>query len=265
MVNLMKAKIGIIGGTGIIEIEDFKFVKKLDFVTPYGRASAPISIYDFNGRKIAFLPRHGERHEIPPHKINYQANIWALKEIGVERILASHAVGSLKEELKPGMLVFPDQFIDFTKKREYTFYNGPKVVHIATAEPFCPELRNLLVKNAKKLGYEFAEKATYICIEGPRFSTKAESFMFRNFADIIGMTLVPEVQLARELEICYASISMVTDYDVWKEHEQVSTELVIETMKKNVIKAKKLLEKLISQIPEKRSCICSHALKGAEI
>lgn len=263
---MKKVRIGIIGGTGVVDIENFDLIEKIDIVTPYGRATAPISIFDANGIKIAFIPRHGEKHQIPPHKVNYRANIWALKEIGVERIIAVHAVGSLKEELKPGMLVFPDQFIDFTKRREYTFYNGPKVVHITMAEPFCPELRNLLIENAKKLGFDFSEKGTYICIEGPRFSTKAESFMFRNFADIIGMTLVPEAQLARELEICYASISMVTDYDVWKEEEEkVSTELVIETMKKNVNKTKKLLEKVISQIPEKRTCICSHALEGAEI
>ncbi len=260
-----KVRIGIIGGTGVVDIESFELVEKRDIITPYGRTSAPISIFDAKGVKIAFLPRHGEGHRIPPHKVNYRANIWALKEIGVERILAPHAVGSLKEEFKPGMLVFPDQFIDFTKKRDYTFYDGPKVVHIGTAQPFCPELRKLLAENAEKLGFEFSEKGTYICIEGPRFSTKAESFMFRNFADIIGMTLVPEAQLARELEICYVSISMVTDYDVWKEQEEVSTELVLETMRKNVDKTKKLIERVIPQIPEKRACICSKALEGAEI
>lgn len=260
-----KARIGIIGGTGVVDIESFELVEKRDIITPYGRTSAPISIFDTKGVKIAFLPRHGEGHRIPPHKVNYRANIWALKEIGVERILAPHAVGSLKEEFKPGMLVFPDQFIDFTKKRDYTFYDGPKVVHIGTAQPFCPELRKLLMENAEKLGFEFSKKGTYICIEGPRFSTKAESFMFRNFADIIGMTLVPEAQLARELEICYVSISMVTDYDVWKEQEEVSTELVLETMRRNVDKTKKLIERVIPQIPEKRTCICSKALEGAEI
>ncbi len=264
-VKAEKARIGVIGGTGIYDPEIFKVVEKLDVITPHGRTSAPITICEIKGVKVAFLPRHGERHAIPPHMVNYRANIWALREIGVERILAPHAVGSLKEEYKPGMLAFPDQFIDFTKKREYTFYDGPRVVHIATAEPFCPELRTLLSDAAKKLGLEFRDKATYICIEGPRFSTKAESAMFRQFADIIGMTLVPEAQLARELEMCYASISMITDYDVWKEQEEVSADLVIQRMRENIDKTRKLLMEVIPNIPKKRECVCSKALKGAEL
>jgi 5'-methylthioadenosine phosphorylase len=260
-----KAKIAIIGGTGIYDPEQFKIIDKIDLVTPYGRPSAPLTICKISGREVVFLPRHGEKHSLPPHKVNYKANIWALKELGVERILAPHAVGSLKEELKPGMLVFPDQFIDFTKRRDYSFYNGPKVVHISSAEPFCPDLRELLSRTSKKLNFEYAEKATYICIEGPRFSTRAESNMFRQFADIIGMTLIPEAKLARELEICYASISMVTDYDVWKERDEVSADKIIETMRKNTEKVRKLLAKVIEQVPEERNCICSRALEGAEL
>lgn len=255
--------LGIIGGTGIYET--FETVERIEIDTPYGKPSDTITICKVGGKKVAFLPRHGERHEIPPHKVNYRANIWALKHVGVERIIAPHAVGSLKEEYIPGTLVFPDQFIDFTKKREYTFYDGRQVIHISTAEPFCPELRNILIQTAKELNINHQEKATYVCIEGPRFSTKAESHMFRQFADIIGMTIVPEAQLARELEMCYASISMVTDYDVWKEQEEVSAELVIQRMKDNLDKTKKILERAIQKIPEERNCLCKDALKGAEL
>jgi len=255
--------IGIIGGTGVYEA--FDVVDEVEVNTPYGKPSDSITICEVHGRKVAFLPRHGKNHEIPPHKVNYRANIWALKELGVTRIIAPQAVGSLKEKYSPGTIVFPDQFIDFTRKREYTFYDGPKVIHISMAEPFCPELRNHLISAAKELHIEFAEKGTYICIEGPRFSTKAESHMFRQFADIIGMTLVPEAQLARELEMCYASICMVTDYDVWKEQEEVSAELVIQRMKENLEKTKRILEHVIPRIPEERNCPCKDALKGAEL
>ncbi|HIE41055.1 MAG TPA: S-methyl-5'-thioadenosine phosphorylase [Candidatus Aenigmarchaeota archaeon] len=258
-------KIAIIGGTGIYEQEEFKIIEKIDLVTPYGRPSAPLSICEINKQKIIFLPRHGERHNLPPHKVNNRANIWALKELGVERILAPHAVGSLKEDLKPGMLIFPDQFIDFTKRRDYSFYDGPKVVHISMAEPFCPELRKILSEISKELNFEYSNRAIYLCIEGPRFSTKAESYLFRKFADIIGMTLIPEVKLARELELCYASISMVTDYDVWRERDEVNANKVIDTMKKNIIKVRKLIVNVIEKIPEGRHCICSKALESAQL
>jgi len=258
-------KIGIIGGTGVYNVEEFRIIRKIELETPYGKPSAPLTVGEINGRKVVFLPRHGEKHTIPPHKINYRANIWALKEMGVNRIIAPNAVGSLVEELKPGMLVFPDQFIDFTKRRESTFYDGPKVVHISNSEPFCPELRKILSETANKLELDNTNKATYVCIEGPSFSTKAESNMFRKFGDIIGMTLIPEVKLARELEICYASISMITDYDVWKEKDEVSAEKVKETMAKNIVKVRKLLLEVIPKIPEDRNCICSRALKDAEL
>ena len=260
-----KATIGIIGGTGIYDAGEFKTIKKLDINTPYGKPSAHLIIFEAQNIKIAFLPRHGENHTIPPHKVNYRANIYALKELGVKRILAPQAVGSLKEELKPGMIVFPDQFIDFTKKRDYSFYDGPEVVHIASAEPFCPELRKILSEISEDLGFEHSTKATYLCIEGPRFSTKAESNLFRQFADIIGMTLIPEAKLARELEICYTPISTITDYDVWKEKEEVNTDKVVETMKKNTAKIKKLIANSIQKIPKERNCICSKALEGARI
>ncbi|MEM0502090.1 MAG: S-methyl-5'-thioadenosine phosphorylase, partial [Thermoplasmata archaeon] len=179
-----KISVAIIGGSGIGEI--FEVENEINIHTPYGLPSDNISIGKISGVKVAFLPRHGKGHKIPPHKINYRANIYSLKEIGVKKIIGVSAVGSLRENLKPGDLAIVSQFIDFTKKREYTFYDGPKVVHISMANPFSSEINDILSKNAKNLGYRVHENVTYICIEGPRFSTKAESMMFRNFADIIG-------------------------------------------------------------------------------
>lgn len=254
--------IGIIGGSGLYSI--FEPKESLKIHTPYGSPSDDIQIGILSGTEVAFLPRHGRGHRIPPHRINYRANIFALKEVGVERIIGVSAVGSLREDYRPGDIVFVDQYIDFTKKREYTFYDGPKVVHISTADPFCPEMTRILIDVCKKIGIDYKEKGTYICIEGPRFSTRAESKMFRTFADIIGMTLVPEVQLARELEMCYVSIATVTDYDVWAE-KPVSTEEVIKVMKENEAKVKRILAEGIPKISMERKCECRYSLKGAEV
>lgn len=175
-------------------------------------------------------------------------------------MIAINAVGSLKEEYKPGDIVIIDQFIDFTKKREYTFYNGPKVAHVSMADPFCPELRKIFIETAKELNLPVHERGTYVCIEGPRFSTRAESRMFRQFADVIGMTLVPEVNLARELGMCYVNISTVTDYDVWAE-KPVDAQEVLRVMKENEEKVQKLLKRAIPKIPEERKCGCADVLK----
>lgn len=260
----MKPKIGIIGGSGLYDAAIFKNIEQVKIVTPYGPPSSMLEIGDLEGVKVAFLSRHSKGHTIPAHKVNYRANIWALHSLGIERILSVSAVGSLKEDYRPGELVIPDQFIDFTKKRNYTFYDGGKTVHISTADPFCPELSKLAYNEAIKLGIATHNKGTYICIEGPRFSTRAESRMFRNFADIIGMTLVPEAPLARELELCYISLTMVTDYDVWAE-KPVSIEEILKTMNKNVENIKKLLINLIPKISEERTCDCKIALKFAEV
>ncbi|MEM4162612.1 MAG: S-methyl-5'-thioadenosine phosphorylase, partial [Thermoplasmata archaeon] len=233
-----KISVAIIGGSGIGEI--FEVENEINIHTPYGLPSDNISIGKISGVKVAFLPRHGKGHKIPPHKINYRANIYSLKEIGVKKIIGVSAVGSLRENLKPGDLAIVSQFIDFTKKREYTFYDGPKVVHISMANPFSSEINDILSKNAKNLGYRVHENVTYICIEGPRFSTKAESMMFRNFADIIGMTLVPEINLARELGLCYSTLATITDYDVWAE-KPVTAEEVVKIMKENEYKVKETL------------------------
>ena len=257
-------KIAIIGGTGLDDPDLFEHIEDKNIETPYGKPSDPIKIAMHKDMKLAFLARHGKKHNIQPSSVNYRANIWALKELGVERIISCSAVGSLQELYKPGDIVFPDQFIDFTKKRDYTFYDNDKVYHISMAEPFCQDLRSLFFENAKKFDIPSHDKGRYICIEGPRFSAKAESKMFQQHADIIGMTLVPEITLARELEMCYLTIATVTDYDTWKPQEgTVTTDMIIETLRKNTEKVKKLLVETIPQIPEKRTCECKDVLKSA--
>jgi 5'-methylthioadenosine phosphorylase len=258
------AEIGIFGGTGIYDSGLLENPQEIDIDTPYGKPSDKITVGIFNGRKIAFLPRHGKKHTIPPHMINFKANIWAFKELGITRIIAPSAVGSLREELEPGHLALPTQFLDFTKSREGSFSEEGKVIHISVAEPFCPELQSSILQVTEKQGLEIHKDCTYVCIEGPRFSTKAESKFYKTTgADIIGMTLVPECQLAREAQMCYASISTITDYDVWAE-KPVTAKEVIETLSKNVDKTKKILTELIDKIPKTRSCSCEKALAEAE-
>jgi 5'-methylthioadenosine phosphorylase len=259
----MQAEIGIIGGTGLYDPELLKNVEEVKVDTPYGDPSDSITIGDLAGRCVAFLPRHGKKHTIRPTDVNSRANIFALKKLGVTRILAPSAVGSLKEDYKPGDIVFVDQFIDRTTKREQSFYTGAKVCHISVAEPMCPELRRTLIATAKNIGIRAHDTGTYICIEGPRFSTKAESKLFRSWdADIIGMTLVPECVLAREAEVCYASISTVTDYDVWKDHPVCADE-VVATMKASVEKVKRIILEAVARIPKEQGCECKNALNGA--
>jgi len=257
-------EIGIFGGTGIYNSDLLENSQEVNVETPYGKPSDTITVGIFNGRKIAFLPRHGKKHTIPPHMINFKANIWAFKELGVTRIIAPSAVGSLKEELEPGHFALPSQFLDFTKSRDGSFSEEGKVIHISVADPFCPELQSSILQVTDKQDLKIHKDCTYVCIEGPRFSTKAESKFYRSTgADIIGMTLVPECQLAREAQICYASISTVTDYDVWAE-KSVTAKQVLETLSKNVEKTKKILTELIDIIPKTRSCSCAKALAEAE-
>ena len=262
------AEIGIFGGTGIYDSELLQDSKEITIETPYGKTSDTITIGEFKGKKIAFMPRHGKKHSIPPHMINYCANIWAFKELGITRIFSPSAVGSLKEEIKPGSFVLPSQFIDFTKSRKNSFSEDGRVIHISVADPFCPELQEIVSEVANNLDITMHKDCTYACIEGPRFSTKAESRFFKSTgADIIGMTLVPECQLAREAQICYVSISTVTDYDVWAE-KPVTAKEVLDTLSKNGEKIKTLLTELIDKIPKdfatKRSCSCEKALTEAE-
>ena len=261
----ISADIGIIGGTGMYDPELFSAKREIKVHTPYGEASDLVTIGEYSGVKAAFVPRHGRGHRIPPHKINNRANIWALQHLGVQRIIAPSAVGSLKEAFRPGDISIPDQFIDFTKNRQYTFYDGGQVCHASLADPFCPELRDIAIDKINKLKYSLHSEGAYICIEGPRFSTRAESRFFRDVmkADIIGMTLVPEVNLAREAQICYLSIATITDYDVWANHPVTSAE-IIDTLAKNVEKTKKVITELVATIPATRNkCTCSKALEGA--
>jgi len=258
------AEIGIFGGTGIYDSGLLKEAREIVIDTPYGKTSDSITIGTFKERKIAFMPRHGRKHTIPPHMINYRANIWAFKELGIKRIIAPSAVGSLKEDILPSHFALPSQFLDFTKSRKGSFSEEGGVIHISVADPFCPELQTVLLKVANNQKITIHKDCTYVCIEGPRFSTKAESRFFRSTgADIIGMTLVPECQLAREAQMCYASISTVTDYDVWAE-KPVTAKEVIETLSKNAEKVKKVLVELIEEIPKTRGCFCEKALSEAE-
>ena len=269
-----KPKLAIIGGSGVYDPKFFKKEREVNLKTPFGYPSAPIEIGDFlvpKGKsptsygastKVAFLARHGKKHQFPPHKVPQRANIWALKKIGIERIIGISAVGSLKKSFKPGEIVICDQFIDFTKKREYTFYDK-ETIHVSPADPFCKDLRNLFYKEAKKLKIPVHQKGTYFCIEGPRFSTRAESIFFRKFADIIGMTLIPEATLAKEMELCYLSLAMVTDYDVWQPHP-VNMEEIIKRMTENLDKIKRLLNAGIPKIKAERNCSCKDALKNAK-
>ena len=259
----MKAEIGIIGGSGFYDPKLLKNVKELKMHTPYGSPSDVIIVGELEGRGVAFLPRHGRKHTIRPTAVNSRANIYALKKLGVQRILAPSTVGSLREDYKPGDVVFVDQFIDRTTRRESSFYTGKQVCHISVAEPMCPELRRVLIETAASLKIGRHDTGTYVCIEGPRFSTKAESRMHRLWgADIVGMTLVPECVLAREAEICYSCVATVTDYDVWKD-EPVNAQAVKTTISKNIEKVKKILVEAVSRIPEKRGCECGSALKCA--
>ncbi len=256
--------IGLIAGTGIYDPTFFKTIAKRVVKTPYGRPSDGITIAGFENRQIAFLPRHGAKHTIPPHRVNYRANIWALKKMGVDRIISLCAVGSLRPGIKPGHILVPDQFIDMTKTRQLTFYEGPKVVHISAADPFCPELREVAIKTIKSLGLPLHSKGCYVCIEGPRFSTRAESRLWQRMgADVVGMTLVPEAQLARELELCYLPICTITDYDVWAE-KPVDIKEIVERMKASNVQLKNILSKLISAIGN-RTCNCGQALKDAVV
>lgn len=245
-------KVGIIGGSGMNRMEILKNPTQIEVDTPYGHPSSPLTTGEIEGIPVAIIARHGLDHTIFPTKVNFRANVWALKEQGCTHILASTAVGSLREAIAPGHLVFPSQFIDFTRKRETTFFDEETVVHTPMAEPFCPNLRALFADAAKELDIPHHVDKTVITIEGPRFSTKAESHMFRSWnADVINMSTVPEVSLAREKQIHYASVAMSTDYDCWHEEEEpVTWEMIKETMSQNADSVIKLFLKVIPRIAE---------------
>jgi 5'-methylthioadenosine phosphorylase len=261
----MQADIAIIGGSGVYDASMLDNVKDVEIDTPFGKPSDSITIGSFGETNIAFLPRHGKGHRISPSKLNSRANILALKKLGVKRIISASAVGSLKPELKPLDIVIPDQIFDRTKTRESTFFDDGLVVHIGFADPFCPEMSSLLADITAELGYSVHEKGTYVCMEGPQFSTRAESRVYQNLGfDIIGMTALPEAKLAREAEICYCMIATVTDYDVWHE-EDVTIETVIANVMKNEEAVRNIIKEAIPRISLERKCVCANALAGAII
>ena len=266
--NSKRPRVGIIGGSGFYGL--FDKTEELEIETPYGNPSDKIEIGAIDKVDVAFLPRHGKKHSFPPHSIPYRANLYALHKLGVERVIGPSAAGSLNSRINPGDFVIADQFVNLTNGRKDTFYDGPETIHIGTSEPYCPELRKKIISSATSLGLTVHSTGTVAVIQGPRFSTKAESrFFSKQGWDVINMTQYPEATLARELQMCYANISLITDHDVGLEGDAsikaVSSEMVAEIFKKNNFKLKQLLTNLIPEIPEKRSCSCSSSLNGARI
>ena len=255
----------MIGGSGVTGIFEGGATKSHRLATPWGAPSGPVEEGTVGGVRVLFLPRHGPGHTIPPHRVNYRANVDALVTLGADAILTVSSVGSLREELAPGAFVLPSQFVDLTKQRPTTFYDGGRVYHVSLADPFCPDLSHRAAEVGRELGTPFAEGRTYVCVEGPRFSTRAESAFFRTFADVIGMTLVPEVTLARERARCYACLAMVTDYDVWADRP-VEAKEIVETMHRNVERMGRLLGRLLPRVAAgPPSCACAHALDAAGV
>jgi 5'-methylthioadenosine phosphorylase len=263
---MLKAKIGVIGGSGLYKIEGMTSVQEVKPKTPFDAPSDSIIIGDLAGKTIAFLPRHGRGHFISPTELPVRANIYALKSLGVEWLISINAVGSLKEDIHPLDLVVPDQIIDRTRSRVNSFFEGMGIVaQIPFAEPFCPRLSEIIHQSAAEVGVRVHKGGTYIVMEGPPFSTKAESALYRSWGgSIIGMTALPEAKLAREAEMCYASLSCVTDYDTWHESEEsVTIDMVIANLMRNIDTAKRIIGIATAHIPDKRECSCAIALKNA--
>jgi len=254
--------IGVIGGSGLYEMEGLSDVKTVSMETPWGKPSSSLLTGTLDSVRMVFLPRHGTGHTVSPPEINFRANIYAMKAMGVERIISVSAVGSLKEKIEPGHIVIPDQFIDNTKRRPSTFFEGGIVAHVSMADPVCSILSDCLREASLGFGGTVHSGGTYVCIEGPQFSTRAESHLYRKWgADVIGMTAMPEAKLAREAEICYSTIALCTDYDCWNEdHDDVTVSDIIGIMNKNVEAAKKIIAAVVDNIPEERECPCVGAL-----
>jgi 5'-methylthioadenosine phosphorylase len=261
------ADIGIIGGSGLYEIEGLRQVKQYSVKTPFGVPSGAIVLGELDGVKIAFLSRHGRGHTVSPSDINYRANIYALKSLGVKRVVSVSAVGSMKESIKPGDVVLPDQFIDLTKRRVSTFFDRGAVAHVAFGDPVCAPLAAQLLAAGHSVGATVHEGGTYVCIEGPQFSTKAESRLYRQWGmSVIGMTNMPEAKLAREAELCYATIALVTDYDCWHETEEaVTVEAILARLRHNVELAKRLLRAAMKSVASVPQCACQRALQDAVV
>jgi 5'-methylthioadenosine phosphorylase len=257
------ADIGVFGGSGFTAFLDE--VETVDLDTPYGKPAAPPVVGEVGGRRVAFIPRHGAKHEYPPHRIPYLANVWAMKELGVKRVVGPNACGSLQEHVRPGDFVICDQLVDRTRARPHTFYDGPVTTHISFADPYCPTMRALAAERGRELGITIHERGTVVVIEGPRFSTRAESAWFKAAGwEVINMTQYPEAVLARELEMCYANISLITDFDVGVEGvPPVTNDEVLRVFAENNSKLRDLLFALVPALPDVRDCPCATALEGA--
>lgn len=260
-----QSAIGVIGGSGLYDIEGLNSVRRVQVRTPFGSPSDSITVGTLEGVGVAFLSRHGRGHRLNPAEINYRANIHALKSLGVTRVISVSAVGSMKESISPGHVVMPDQFIDLTKRRSSTFFEGGMVAHVAFGEPICGHLAQALAAAGKVAGATLHRGGTYLCMEGPQFSTKAESRLYRQWGvDVIGMTNMPEAKLAREAELCYATMALVTDYDCWHETEEaVTVEAILETLHHNVALAKQIVRTVMPSLAAPRACACGQALDNA--
>ncbi|ATX79883.1 5'-methylthioadenosine phosphorylase [Mariprofundus aestuarium] len=262
----MQARTGIIGGSGLYDIQGIEVIDTLEIETPYGKPSDQLLLATINGHEVVFLPRHGRDHSTPPHKINYRANIYAMKLAGVNRIISISAVGSLRQEIEPGHFVLVDQFVDRTHGRENTFFDGPIVAHVSMADPVCSCLKKELLTACSGASITTHASGSYLVMQGPQFSSRAESELYRNWGmDVIGMTNMPEAKLAREAEICYATVAMSTDYDCWHEEEEdVSVQSIVAVMHGNVAKAQAMLQCFFKDSSDKHvcSCGCSTALEN---
>ncbi len=264
---MSEVKLAVIGGSGVYDMEALTDIEKRRISTPFGDPSDTIVIGTLVGARVAFLPRHGRGHRLMPTEVPYRANIWALKSLGVERIVSISACGSMKEKYEPRHVVIPDQIYDNTKKRDYSFFGNGLVAHIGIAEPYCLDLRHAVYQAAVQAGGTVHMGGTFLTIEGPRFSTRGESYIYRSWGvDIIGMTAVPEAQLAREAEICYATMAHVTDYDVWHDEEEaVNVEMLIANLLANAALSKKTIAELVPLLSDERTCDCGETLSAAII
>ena len=259
--------LGVIGGSGLYQMSDMQKGKWVSVETPFGAPSDAYFVGEIDGVRVVFLPRHGRGHIILPSELNFRANIYGMKKLGVERLIAVSAVGSLKKEIAPGEIVIPNQFIDRTHGRIGTFFGRGIVAHVSFADPVCSELTQLLTEVGKETGATIHQGGTYVCMEGPQFSTRAESYLYRSWgADIIGMTNLQEAKLAREAELCFATLALATDYDCWNtEHGDVVIEDVLAILGKNVTTAQAIIRNTIPRFSQTRNCPCAHALKDAII
>jgi 5'-methylthioadenosine phosphorylase len=264
---MSEIRLAVIGGSGVYDMEALIDVEELHLATPFGDPSDAIAVGTLAGKRIAFLPRHGRGHRLTPSEVPYRANIWALKSLGVERIISISACGSMKEKYAPRHIVIPDQLYDNTKRRTYSFFGDGLVAHIGIADPFCPNLSSSLYEAVRQAGGTVHMGGTFITIEGPRFSTRGESHIYRSWGvDIIGMTAVPEAQLAREAEICYATMAHVTDFDVWRDEEEaVNVQMLIDNLMANAALSKRAIAALIPLLRDDRPCGCGSALSTAFI